>query len=184
VPYLQYRKIAGRDVVRLYLPEKSQTGTENPAFFIDGVLTDDPSYFLNLKPVEVDKIKLVYSAHKLEKLGAISRNGVVLVETKIQHNAQKVKAATRAINVTGITPSLPIPQGPVGWQQLNPRAPQLKSCLLWIPQLRSDEHGKASFSFKTPDDTGRFIIRVEGLTIEGIPFAHEEYLDVTSNREN
>jgi len=184
VPYLQYRKIAGRDVVRLYLPEKAQTGTENPAFFIDGVLTDDPAYFLNLKPVEVDKIKLVYSAYKLEKLGAISRNGVVLVETKIQDNAKKVLAATRSINVMGITPALPIPRGPASWQQLNPRTPQLKSWLAWIPHLRSDEQGKATFSFKTADDTGRFVIRVEGLTIEGIPFVHEEYLDVIYNREN
>lgn len=184
VPYLQYRKIGGRDVVRLYLPEKAQTGTENPAFFIDGVLTDDPSYFLKLKPVEVDKIKLVYSAYKLDKLGSISKNGVVLVETKIQNNAKNVSAATRSVKVDGITPSLPIPKEPAGWQKNNLRAPQLKSWLTWIPHLRSDENGRTSFSFKTADDTGRFVIRLEGITVEGIPFVAEEFIEVDYSREH
>jgi hypothetical protein len=184
VPNLQYRRIAGRDVVRMYLPDKGQTGIENPAFFIDGVLTDDPSYFLKLKPVEVDKIKLVYTTFKLEKLGAISRNGVVMVETKIQNNAKNVSAATRSFKVNGITPMVPVPKGLPAWQKLNPRSPQLKSCLYWIPHLRSDDTGKATFSFRTTDDTGRFVIRVEGLTVEGIPFAQEEYVEVSYNREN
>lgn len=182
VPYLQYRKIGGRDVVRLYLPEQARTGIENPAFFIDGVLTDDPSYFLKLKPAEVDKIKLIYTAHKLEKLGAISRNGVVLVETKIQDNAANVSATSRSFNITGITPSLPVNNSPFAWQKTNPRAPQLKSCLFWSSLIRSDENGKANFSFTTADDTGRFVVRIEGITVQGIPFVHEEYLEVNYNK--
>lgn len=178
VPYLQYRKIGGRDVVRLYLPDTARTGIENPAFFIDGVLTDDPSFFLKLKPVEVDKIKLVYTSFKLEKLGAISRNGVVIVETKIQDNARNVSAAARSVKVNGITPALPATKDISAWQKINPRAPRLKSCLVWIPQLRSDDTGKAYFSFNTGDDTGRYVIRVEGVTTEGVPFVKEEYFDV------
>ncbi|MFN3840994.1 MAG: hypothetical protein ACK4RF_09845 [Cyclobacteriaceae bacterium] len=183
VPYLQYRKIAGREVVRMYLPDKAQTGSENPAFFIDGVLTDDPSYFLKLKPVEVDKIKLVYSAFKLEELGAISRNGVVLVETKIQNNAEKVASATRSFYINGITPMASIPKSLTAWQKSNHRAPQLKSSLVWSPHVRSDDTGKTTLSFKTADDTGRFVIRIEGLTVEGIPFVHEEYLEVNYIKE-
>ncbi len=178
VPYLQYRKIAGRDVVRLYLPDKAQTGVENPAFIIDGVLIDDPAYFLKLKPVEVDKIKLVYSAFKLEKLGAISRNGIVFVETKIPDNAKNVSAAARLFRVNGITPAMPVPRDNTGWQKLNQRAPQLRSWLFWHPLIRSNENGEASFSFKTADDTGRYIIRVEGLTADGVPFVHLDYLEV------
>lgn len=178
VPYLQYRRIADRDVVRMYLPDKAQTGSESPVFFIDGVLTDDPSYFLKLKPVEVDKIKLVYSTFKLEKLGAISRNGVVLVETKIQNNAKNVSSATRSFKVNGITPMVPVSKSLAGWQKINPRAPQLKASLVWSPHVRSEDTGKTTLLFKTADDTGRFVIRIEGLTVEGVPFVHEEYLEV------
>ncbi len=182
VPYLQYRRIAGRDVVRLYLPELAQTGAENPLFVIDGVFTDDPAYFLKLKPIDVDKIKLIYTQYKLQKLGAIGKHGVVLVETKIPDNAKKVATASRTLTVNGISPPIPVSSNLTGWQKANPRAPQLKSWLYWNPLLRSDENGKARFAFKTTDETGQYIIRVEGLTVEGVPFVQEEYLEVKYTR--
>ncbi|QOI97049.1 MAG: hypothetical protein HRU69_05870 [Flammeovirgaceae bacterium] len=184
VPYLQYRKIAGRDVVRLYLPEQARAGMENPAFIIDGVLTDDASYFLKLKPAEVAKIKLIYTAPKLAKLGAISRNGIVLVETKIENNAANVAATSRLFSINGITPAMPVNNSSFTWQKANPRAPQLKSCLFWNPLIRSNENGMANFSFTTTDETGRFVIRIEGLTVEGVPFVYEEYLDVSYSKGN
>lgn len=174
IPYLQYRKAGGRETVRMYLPELARSGTESPLFIIDGMLTDDADFFLRLSPADVDKIKIYYTQFKTNKLGSMSRNGVVIVETKLPGYAEKVAASARTLKMIGLSPGLPFPQKPEIWQENNPRAPRLRSTLYFNPYIRLNDNGEALFTFTTTDDTGTFVIHIEGLTTDGIPFTAQK----------
>lgn len=178
IPYLQYRKIRGKDIVRMYLPDKKEAPEEAPIFVIDGVLTDDSDYFLSLNPSDVDKIKIVYTPDKRSYMGAIGKNGIVLVETKIQNNASLIPRKQSSFFVNGL--SVPIRfYNSTPDRNKDARTPLLQPCLFWSAEERLDEKGKVTFKFSTTDDVGRYIIRVEGLTTTGTPFTLTEYFDVS-----
>ncbi len=183
VPYLQYRKTGGRETVRMYIPELARTGTESPLFIIDGILTDDSDFFLRLAPADVDKIKIYYTQFKTSKLGSMSRNGIVIVETKLPGYAAKVAASARIFKLPGLSPGIAFPQKPESWQETNPRAPRLRSTLYFNPHIRLNDNGEATFTFTTTDDSGTFVIRIEGLTTDGIPFTAQKTFTVKYQAE-
>ncbi|MCX7638062.1 MAG: hypothetical protein N2044_09495 [Cyclobacteriaceae bacterium] len=170
IPYLQYRKAGGRETLRMYIPELARSGEESPLFIIDGAITDQADFFLQLKPSDVDKIKIYYSQYKTGKLGSLSHNGVVVVETKLPDYATKVAASSRTLKIKGLSPSISFPKKPEFWQEHNSRAPRLRSTLYFNPVLRLNEEGEANFTFTATDDVGTFVVEIEGLTTEGIPF--------------
>ncbi|MBX2961626.1 MAG: hypothetical protein KF687_03885 [Cyclobacteriaceae bacterium] len=179
VPFLRNIKMKGKEAVNLYLPENPQQISAPPMFMIDGVITDSYEYFLSLNPADVYKIKLVQSVQKLNKLGVLGLNGFVLVETKIQHNSKKLLVDNTYLAVNGLTKALEFPAQLAAWQRNNERSPRPKPTLLWKPTELLDANGKVSFRFSTADDTGQYIIRIEGLTADGIPFVIEENFKVT-----
>ncbi len=177
IPYLQYRKIRSSDVVRMYLPDVEKTGDGPPIFIIDGIMTLDHHYFLNLKPSSVETIKLVYSQHKRTKLGALGRNGIVLIETKISENERYVPRGS-SIPLQGLITSLPFRTGKWRWEEENIASPRLRPVLYWNPLLHVDESGTITVDVDTGDDVGEYVIIIEGLTYDGIPFRTEKKFSV------
>jgi hypothetical protein len=178
VPYLQVRKIRNNEVLRMYLEDLARTGDETPLLMIDGVITDNVSYFLGLKPAEVDKIKLVHSQIKRSKLGALGKDGLVMVETKIQNNASKVPRSSTSTTAKGLTLPLPFPAYQPRPEDKDKRLPVLKPSIFWLPHAQLNPEGKANWKFHTTDDAGRFAVMVEGLTVDGIPFSVRKYFTV------
>lgn len=177
IPYLQYRKAGSRETVRMYLPELARSGSESPLFIIDGILTDDADFFLKLHPADVDKIKIYYTQFKTRRLGSMSRNGIVIVETKLPGYASKVAASARSFKMQGLTPYHPFPLKPENWQVTNTRAPRLRSTLYFNPYIRLDDNGEATFTLTTTDEVGTFVVYIEGLTTDGRPFtARKEFI--------
>ncbi len=86
----------GKSVVRVWIDDIDKMGTDDPVYVIDGVMTDDTDYFMSLKPENVSTIKVVCTMEKLRVFGAVGRNGVVLVETKLLDNAKNVPPADLA----------------------------------------------------------------------------------------
>ncbi len=181
IPWLQNRKRDGKDVLRMYLPDLKTNGEESPTFLIDGILTDDADYFLSLKPVNVDKIKLVTKGEKLSKLGALGKNGLVLVETKIPGNAARVSRNNSTFMAHGLTRPIPF-SAQRSWQMKTSRVPRMQSCLYWNPDLRTNARGETEFTIQATDDTGRFRVVVEGLTNDGRPFRTEVTFRVNFGR--
>ena len=177
IPMLQHRKVKNRDVVRLFLDDRKIFAEEEPLFIIDGVVTDNSLYFLNLKPSDVAGVRIIYSLGKLQAFGAIGRNGIVLVETKIPDNAAAVPRSNKTLKVRGLTaPSRADFATPA---TRDVRVPDLRTNLYWNPSLKTDAHGTATFSFVTSDVTGRYRIRMEGFTADGEPFFAEETFEVS-----
>jgi hypothetical protein len=183
IPYLQHRKIRGSDVVRMYLPDVEKTGDGPPAFIIDGILTLDYQYFLNLKPSSVETIKLVYSQHKRTKLGAFGHNGIVLVETKLADNERYVPRSS-SVPVQGLTPPQKFDTYEMQWEKENSNSPRLRPVLYWNPLLQLDEKGSVNIDFVSGDDAGEHVIVMEGLTYDGVPFRTEKKFIVRYQPEN
>jgi hypothetical protein len=176
VPMLQHRKVRNRDVVRLFFDDRNTFAAEQPLFIIDGVITDNTTYFLSLKPAEVVSIKVINTFNKLTAFGSVGKNGIVLVETKIPDNNLKVPRSDYTFRMQGLNK-------PSSWHTSQPivkeeNIPDLRSTLYWSPDLKIDSSGTAAISLRTSDDTGKFVIRVEGLTADGLPIFAEESFSV------
>jgi hypothetical protein len=177
VPMLQHRKHRNRDVVRLFFDDENVFADGEPLYIIDGVITDNTTYFLNLKPAEVATIKVIHRASKLRTFGAVGKNGIVLVETKLPNNSLAVPRSEYTFAFQGLNEVAP-------FHQLNPivkpgRVPDLRSTLYWRPNEKTPASGEASISFHASDDTGNFRIRVEGFTEDGRPFSGTETFTVS-----
>jgi len=170
VPFLRNIKINGKDAVYVYRPDNPSAINLPPHFIIDGIITDDYTYFLNLNPANVNKIKLVQSAKKLERLDVLGKNGFVVVETKLQRNDVSVLQKSQHLSIKGLVKEISFPQSPSQWQLANVRAPRFKSTLFWSANELLDNQGHARFMINTSDDTGNYVVRIEGLTTTGIPF--------------
>ncbi len=163
---VEYRKINGRDVVRVYTTAKKPTNTTGPLYVIDGMITKDPANFISLKPKDVISIKVVKDSRKLFPLGKLGENGVIIVKTRLKEPIAKEK---NQINLTYLFPQPDVSPS----IKLNPQLPDLKSCLLWVPKIILKANEQESLQFYTTDDLGRFKIQFYGLTEDGNPIYSE-----------
>jgi hypothetical protein len=176
VPSLNHRWRNKKHTVRVRITEPDRFPNEDPIYFVDGVLTTDTDYFMALVPAEVATIKVITSQAKLSKFGNLGKNGVVLVETKVIGNADRVPRSKSFFEASGLTDALPFR---VIAHNEERRFPDFRAALFWAPVLRSDKSGKISFSFCAADNPGRFKIIVDGITEDGEPVYAESTFDVT-----
>lgn len=175
IPFLEVKKKKDSQSVRLLINQKKYFSKPkmSPLFVIDGVLTKDQELFLNLKPIEVFRIKIINDANKLMPFGSLGQNGIVLVETK-KKLAERVKDKTNTVSVLGLNQAInKKPYTPLGNRQ-----PDLRTTLLWIPLAETDGLGEASFSVPTSDLQGSFLIRISGKTKIGLPFETSQVVEV------
>jgi len=173
VPFLHNTKIGGKPSIYLYRPDNPKAINQPPLMIIDGVVTDDYEYFLSMNPIQVDKIKLVQSAQKLDRLGGLGKHGFILVETKLKADDKAQLQKKDYLFVNGLNREITFPEKPFQWQITNEHSPRFRSALIWKPMELLDDQGRASFSINSTDDLGTYIIRIEGLSTTGIPFAAE-----------
>jgi hypothetical protein len=173
VKAVEYRKIGGRQLVRVYTIGKVPTYSAGPLFVIDGVITKDPTYFFDLKPADVISIKVVRDIKKLFALGNLGANGVILVKTKLRTKVVKEK---HTIDFSGLLPESHHPF--LGYK--NNTIPDLRSCMFWTSKSFS---GAESLIFKTSDDVGKFKIRISGLADDGT-LLHSEHRFQTKYQGN
>jgi hypothetical protein len=177
VPMVQHRKVKNISEVRIYFADIDRMATGNPLYVIDGVITDDTDYFMALKPAEVASIKVVHSKDKLKTFGAVGKEGVILVDTKIPDNHLNVPRSKNSFRVNGLSEPVQVNAfNPATWQS---RVPDLRTNLLWAPEIVTDENGEALITFYTSDVSGEFQIQTQGVTVNGEPFYQEETIKVS-----
>lgn len=179
VPSLLHRKVKGNSVVRVVLPDGA-IPKEDPLYIIDGIMTKNTSYFLQLKPAEIITIKVVRTINKLNRFGTMGRSGIVLVQTKgIDH--KKLKSENTMISVKGINKPMifRIPSHSVSSDQ---RIPDFRSTLYWNPSVAINSKGDGSINFSASDDVGTFLIRIQGITSDGRPFNKLDSIQLVFNK--
>jgi hypothetical protein len=168
VPAVDYRKIGGEDVMRIYTTHKRPVNFAQPIYIIDGVLTKSTKTFINLDPADVISLKVIKDGNKLTRLGALCDNGVILVRTK--NTSQTRVVSENTFPIKGLLKSYRAADA-----QPKPRTiPDLRPCLYWNPKVSLDDDHKHSFYFSTSDDLGNFKIEVRGMTSDGKFFSGEQ----------
>ena len=177
IPMLQHRRQRNRDVVRLFFDDENVFADDEPLYIIDGVITDNTTYFLSLKPAEVATIKVIHRAAKLQTFGAIGKNGIVLVETKLPQNSSAVPRSDYTFAFQGLNEASRSHQSEPTVKPT--RVPDFRTTLYWRAQERTPTSGEVSISFPASDDTGNFRIRIDGFTPDGRPFSGTESFTVS-----
>ena len=175
VPSLQHRRVKGNSVVRVILPDGA-IPKEDPLLIIDGIMTKNTDYFLQLKPSELISIKIVRTPGKLNRFGTMGLNGIVLVNSKgIDH--QRLKRENTLIDVKGINRPTPF-RIPAHADISDQRTPDFRSTLYWSPYVVTNSRGEGVVNFSASDDVGNFLIHVKGITSDGRPFSHLDSIRV------
>ena len=179
VPSLQHRKLRGTSMVRVILPDGA-IPNDNPLYIIDGIMTKNTEYFLQLKPSDVISIKVVRTINKLNRFGTMGRNGIVLINTKgLDH--KKLKTENTLISVKGLNKEMPF-QRPTHNATMDNRIPDFRSTLYWNPLVMTNSRGEGSVSFFASDDVGNFLIQIQGITSDGRPFSQVDSIQVVFNK--
>lgn len=174
IPYLAIRKSKAQTKMWLLLTYKDHNVKPKgePLLIIDGVLTKNKDYFLNLKPIDILTIKLINSPDKLLQWGGLAKNGIVIVNTKKPGLASKIPS--RRIKVHGLSKSIEFRTKTYSDEKSRTqRIPDFRSTLYWNPSIKVDRDGKAKFNFYTSDLQGEYIVQVRGVTDKGVPFEAE-----------
>jgi hypothetical protein len=161
---VDYRKINGRHVVRVYTTGKRPNNHTGPLYVIDGQITKNPEHFLRLNPSDVISIKLVKDSRKLFALGQLGANGVILLKTKSHPKIQE----HCMLDYSGLLPVFRVKPK----QNINLQIPDLRSCLNWNPTIQTGYDGY-EIKFTTSDDVGDFILQISGLTENGSAIYYE-----------
>ena len=170
IPFLEHRKKGDKNSVRMLLNQKTNYihAKSEPLFVIDGALTKNKDFFLSLKPVDIVTIKIINDLNKLSHLGALGKNGIVLVETK-KSLASKVVENSTVLKIAGLSKAVPFSIKNYSSSTTN-RLPDLRSTLYWNPFITVSALGKGTASFYTSDDIGEMRIIIKGFTKQGEPF--------------
>ncbi|HTF20996.1 MAG TPA: hypothetical protein VK658_23135 [Chryseolinea sp.] len=163
VPRLQHRWRGKHHTVRVALSEPDILASADPLYFIDGVLTDDTDYFMSLSPKDIATIKIVSLQRKLQAMGILGRNGVVLVTTKLRNNHLQIPRTRKMFTAVGFTRPATFHNAML----MSTRTPIFRSTAYMNPALKLDADGKGNFEFVMPDNVGQFRIEVTGLSKEG-----------------
>lgn len=163
IPGMFHRKTGKTEIVRLTLPDP-MTATADPVYFIDGWATTRTEFFLSLKPSDLEYIAIVKEPKKLQPLKLLGKNGIVIVKSKPGKTNRPPVSNDEKLE--GLNPAKQFRNA------ISPTLPEFRSTLYWNPSLSTDRDGRASFEFDATDDVGEMVIRVEGVTAEGIPFQY------------
>jgi hypothetical protein len=175
IPNLKSRTGKKGDFVRMLITDENREARQDPIYVIDGVLTENTSYFLSLKPEDIASIKFINTSKKLSQIGMVE-NGIILIETKIPNNAKNVPSGHSVFSLSGFNE-----KGKFSLHQLPrqlPRIPDIRSSLFWHPEIKMTGGKPVSLSFQTPDNPGNYIVIVDGITSEGIPIHREQVFTV------
>lgn len=175
VPSLQHRKMGGKATVRVVLSD-GNVPSHDPLFMIDGIMTKNTNYFLQLKTGDILTIKLVKDINRLSRLGSIGKNGIVLVHTKKGAHPELKKMNTQ-LSVKGLNKSIAFHES-TNKERTQLRKPDFRSMLYWNPIIQTGASNPTKINFFASDDVGKFLIRIQGITEDGRPFEKTDSFSV------
>jgi hypothetical protein len=176
IPALLHRKSGNRSIVKIVLINPNLPAPGNPLYIIDGVMTMDTDFFMNMDQKNVHTIKVVNDQSKLRHMGALGRSGVVFVTSK-KSVADKVKASSQLIGITGLSRATPF-RNVTHQQNKREQTPDFRSTIYWNPSVKTDNTGRAQITFEASDDVGPVRINVAGMTDDGRAFSGSAVVEV------
>lgn len=180
VRYVQNRKVGGKKTLRVLSSDSNHPIMGDPLYIVDGIATRNTDFIFSLNPGDIAIIKVINDARKLRNLGSITKNGVIFFQTKIA-DIRELIPKDDILVVDGLVK----PEAfNANISEKTERSPHLKSSVFWKTQLERNERGILSDTFSSADNTGTLNVRVQGITVDGIPFDKTQSVEVKFQHPN
>jgi hypothetical protein len=160
IPEISVRK--NRDQYRIFLRnlETNTSMTGEPLVLLDGTPVFDHTQLMKIDPLQIEKLQVITRPYYFQD---IQFDGVV------SYFSYKGDLANYPIDSLSIAYTNYIPQR----EYLQPKheettLPDTRHLLFWNPDVTIDATGKANLDFFASDITGTYIIRLNGITKEGL----------------
>ncbi len=145
--------------------QNTLTGNSAPLFLIDGIPTHDVQSVMAIPVEDIDRVE-VLKGPRAAIYGARGANGVIAIYTK---HGQFVKRGVVEFDMLGYSRPRQFYQP----KYVPETEPPLTYTLLWIPEIRTGENGKARIVFDKPGVNGDYRFIIQGLSLKGHPGATE-----------
>lgn len=180
VPSVRSRKVGDVRRIQVFLQRTSKYGINDPLYIVNGIMTDDTQYVLNLDPKAVKKIGVLRNLKTLSRFGDLGNDGILYIETNLSGSRESIISSANSLSVTGIGTALDFKTVVYNQDNLKNREPDLRSSLYWNPKADLDD--LQSFYFYTSDDIGHYVIQVTEV-VDGQLFLSTKRFSVTVRSE-
>ncbi len=178
VPKASVKRKKGRENVVLMPSYSHNHFKESPIYFIDNYPTFDGSAALNLDLQNVDYIEIINSLNNMAAYGMLGRNGIFKITTKVPTISKADTLLSKPYFIKGLDFSYNTNDNQVLKDRSNVNFPDFRSLLYTSLPYKSDVGGTNAFSFHTSDLTGKYKVKVYGITGDGIIFTESSAIEV------
>jgi hypothetical protein len=151
---------------RLFSQNQSKPYDNNPMVLVDGLPVYDFEKVLNIKTSDLEKIDVFITRYYISD---IVFDGILHFVTKkgdlgvidLGNSVYRLEYEFPLVPEIFYTPDYS------SSEQLNSHIPDLRNTLFWNPAMQTDNTGKAIAEFYSSDETGEYMIIVEGMNADG-----------------
>ncbi len=141
-------------------------GSNTPLILLDGIPVD-LTFILSYPVADIEFIDVLKGA-EASIYGSRGATGVILVYTRTGPSAATEEPGLLPTKIIGFHKAREFAVFD-SEEQKNSNRPDIRTTLHWNPILKTNKKGEAEDSFKTSDQTGKFIIVAQGLKDDGTP---------------
>lgn len=155
----------------------SFTGSSAVVFFYNGFPVDQEFVFQDLSPNDVGTIDY-FTGNQAAIFGAQGASGVIVIypRSKASKLAATDFVGIATLRYAGFSEAREF-YSPK-YEVATSSKPDIRRTLYWDPYLTLDSKGKGKLSFYTSDQKGTFIVKINGLSDEGVPLYAETTFEV------
>ncbi|MFY0625632.1 MAG: hypothetical protein JXR07_05025 [Reichenbachiella sp.] len=173
IPFVAVKQKRGIPILETRSGEYTPHFNEPTLILLDGVPVDTKSLY-TFSPYKVKSIGVI---SKRYYLGPKIYDGVISLKT-FEGNLHdfKINENILKFNYQGVQPKKIFKQPDYSTSKLD-RIPDRREQLLWIPET-VDDKGILEVEFYTSDIQGKYVIHIEGYSVEGKPYSSERFFEV------
>ncbi len=144
----------------------------SPLFLVDG-MSVDAEYAMSMSPIDVERIEII-KGPEAAIYGSRGANGVIAIYTR---RGKFMKKGVLDFKMLGYATPREYYTPGIEYRSDDPFEDD-RNTILWMPYVLSDKNGEAAASFITSDVKGSYLIRIEGVSSEGIPGSGSSIIEV------
>ena len=155
----------GKSSLRLINSHPDALFTSSPLVIVDGVPIYDFDKILEIKSSEIEKIEVLNTRYFISDL--IIEGIINIVSKKGNLSVLEFDRSIFRQEFSGFDDHKFFSQDYSTDEQKSSRLPDFRNTLYWNPDVRTDKSGRAAVEFYTSDETGEYLVIVEGFAADG-----------------
>lgn len=172
ISYVKLKKKNHKNQFHVFSYDENKTMNGKPLILYDGVIIDDHSIILNLNPSRIDRIEVVpyeyfYKNSHFHGIVHIISMDKKCDLPKLPNNTERyyLPILTREVK--------PAPQ-----KVIPDNYPDLRTCLLWEPNIILTKENEYKLNFRSSDLSGTYELIIEGISESGEPIVYKQEIIV------